>query len=459
MVLLRREWTIKLLACFLFGRLLISVSCRPHMYKRKMKQWNFVKNKKTRSLLPQRPKHGRASSREDTTDRRGSTPRGKGSTTPKENPEQFHELIPVKYAFDHSPPSIMSLPDPLKFREGLIGGFRELLLRHYSLDPILNRGIAPYLGHIVSESRQSINGIIQSSWFFADKQNEYGRQFAESAFNTLLDLFRDQDFYSLFYLFISLPRMKDSGLMQLLWNCLANNANDSNILGKSHPLSVLLRLMRDFYHSRGAAELTFAVHDAMKAIFQTVERMNNADDFCITWLKCDYAWSIGFDRSWAQKVEKEVILLRDSLDGEVGSREVQKWSNAMSLHLKNIHSVEGNRSPLEQLEPEDFVNSLRPPDSRPVDKETLQLMCFQTMSQYQRALQASRRLGGSSREGPTKRFPFAEMISDKNDLLGRQQVKIEDIRRLETYHRQADRWEEVETTKVKWVISLWMLQE
>lgn len=436
---------------------------RPHMYKRKMKQWNLVKNNKTRTPLPQRSKHSRASTDEEYThnDKGGSTTRT-GSTTSEGTPEtpQGLTLINSQYVDHQHPASIIALPDPIKFRQGLIGGFRQLLLRHYSLDPILNRGIAPYLGHIVSESRQSINGIIQSSWFFADKQNEDGRKFAESAFNTLLDLFRDQDFYSLLYLFISLPRLKDSGLMQLLWNCLANNASDSNILGRSHSLSVLLRLMRDFYHARGAAELTFAVHDAMKAIFQIVESMENLDDFAATWLKCDYAWSmIGFDRLWLQKVEREIMLLRNSLGGEVGHREVQNWSAAMSLHLRNLQGVEGNRSPLEQLESEDFVNSLRPFDSKPYDKETLQLMCFQTMSQYQRALWASRQLGGSSTKARMEKLSLPDMVLDKwNSLVG-QSVKIEDIRRLENRHGQADRWEEVESAKVKWVMGLWMLQE
>jgi len=431
------------------------------MYKRKLKQWNFVKNNKTRTPLPQRSKHSRASTgKEDIpSGKGGSATRGTGSTTPENIPEAMLGLT-QHAAYYHHPASIISLPDALKFRQGLIGGFKQLLLRHYSLDPILNRGIAPYLGHIVSESRQSINGIIQSSWFFAEKQNEDGRIFAESAFNTLLDLFRDQDFYSLLYLFISLPRLKDSGLMQLLWNCLANNASDSNILGSSHSLSILLRLMCDFYHARGAAELTFAVHDAMKAIFQIVESMGNVDDFAVTWLKCDYAWSmIGFDCLWTQKVEKEIMLLRDSLDGEVGPREVQRWSTAMSLHLRNIQRAETNSSPLGELKSEDFVNSLRPLDGTPYDKETLQLMCFQTMSQYQRALWASRQLGGS----PSKTRMWGPSLTDKvlgkgNSLVG-QSVKLADIRQLESYHGQADRWEEVESAKVKWVMGLWVLKE
>ncbi|KEF63266.1 uncharacterized protein A1O9_01243 [Exophiala aquamarina CBS 119918] len=436
----------------------------PHMYKRKIKQWELVKNNNTRTRLPQRPKHSRASTDDEDAcdDKEGSRSRETGSTPAGETSGAPHGLILAspQYAYDHHPMTIISLPDPIKFRQGLIGGFRQLLLRHYSLEPILNSGIAPYLGHIVSESRQSINGIIQSSWFFAGKQNEDGRKFAERGFNTLLDLFRDQDFYSLIYLFISLPRLKDSGLMQLLWNCLAYNASDSRILGRSHSLSILLQLIRDFYHIRGAAELTFAVHDAMKAIFQIVESMDNVDDFAMTWLKCDYAWSMaGFDSLWVQKVEKEIMFLRDSLCGEVGQREVQIWSAAMSLHLKYVQRVEDNSSPLDELRPEDFVNSLHSLDGKPYDKDTLQLMCFQTMSQYQRALWASRQLGGSSTSARMESFSLIDTAIDKmNSLVGRS-IKIDDIRRLESHRGQADRWEEVESAKIKWVMGLWMLQE
>ena len=422
------------------------------MYKKRLDQWRFSKNSKRKSTSGKT--HEKAN--------RPGKPPAKDALSLKLNAARKRRPVLVKEEElleagmavyeDHRLLAYLTSPDSPLFREQFMSGIGELSRRHYTLDQNLYRGVIPFLSHILSESRKRVNDLIEASWFFNQKEYEKGRKWAWKAFEMLLDFLQDQNFYSLLYLFISIPRWKDSGLMLKMLNCLDTNAND--IMGPNHHLSVLFKQMCNFYRSHGPDEFSAVVSDALKRVFDVIDDMGR-EDYCITWLKCDYAWTCDLDELWVNGLLDEVISLRNSLKGGLHDEEILAWTHAMYLHIQVVRQMEGDKSKRTFDVAEDVEINLSRTDSEG-DTNAIQALCFRTMAQYHKSLCTSQQPASDPRHGLARHCLKRATIFDEAHWGLGPNIVIQDLKRLEAWNREAERWEEVEAAKVKWVEGMWI---
>lgn len=423
------------------------------MYKNRLDQWHFSKNSKRKST---------GSKPQDKANRFGKPPATEAlslklKAARKRRPVlvKIEELIEAGTAVheDHRLLAYLTSPDSPLFREQFLSGIRELSRRHYTLDQSLYRGVVPFLIHILSESRKRVNDLIEASIFFNQKEYEKGRDWAWKAFTTLLDFLQDENFYALLYLFISVPCWKDSGLMLKMLDCL--NTNASAIMGPNHHLSVLLKQMYNFYRSHGPDEFSAVVSDAMNGVFEVIDDMDPADDYCITWLKCDYAWTCDFDELWVNRLLREVISLRNSLKGGLRDEEIQAWTHAMYLHLQVMRQMEGDKSKGTFDVAEDIGINLARTDYQD-GTNAIQALCFRTMARYHESLCTSSKAASDPRHGLARHCLKRATVFDELHWGLGPNIVIQDLKQLEAWSREAERWEEVEAAKVKWVEGMWI---
>ncbi|KAJ9143394.1 hypothetical protein NKR23_g6468 [Pleurostoma richardsiae] len=150
----------------------------PRTYKARINHWGFAKNRKRNGSRKDFAELNRIITQE----RRQS---GLSATTAKKLPHMvdFEELISAGQIFmQENHAAFLASPDSLRFKEDLIGGVRGLLAHHYSLDSSYHRGVVPYLSHVLSDSQQAVNDLVQASWFFQQQHPTQAGMLAQHAF-------------------------------------------------------------------------------------------------------------------------------------------------------------------------------------------------------------------------------------------------------------------------------------
>ncbi|KAH8894332.1 hypothetical protein GQ53DRAFT_92931 [Thozetella sp. PMI_491] len=387
------------------------------MYKDRIRQWGFVKYNT----------------------RRGRTPHHAGRRPQAQRPPAEHTL-----------PRPLAPPGAVHFREEFIGRLRPLIQRHYTLGHNINRGIVPFLSHILSGPRQALNDLIQASWCL-DSKDDRGVQLASTAFDVILDLRHDRNFYSLLYMFISLRRWRHAGLLHTFLKCLARST--AYLLGQNHGLSVLAQQVYDRAQSEGPFQLALEVSDCMGAILASIGHEPNTDDFCIAWLKCDYAWNGELTSLFAERLHREIISLRNSLTSGVRADEIDACSRSAYAHRQVIRK----RQEAHSYETEAAISGHYEADipASPGGADVLQALCFSTMAQYHRGLVLEAQANSTPQSIlESDSVHRAQVLDDAHWNVDRSPT-MDEVRQLEIWDTQASCWAEVEAAKVKWVTGMW----
>lgn len=414
------------------------------MYKNRISQWGFLKNNKRQ----EKGNKSHKAVKRDVASLKSQTTRKQ--QTQFLDPEELR-TAGLEVSEDHQLLAYLTSPDTLHFREDFLSGLGDLFKRYYTLDPNFNRGVVPFLSHVVSGSRRMVNCLIQASWFFEQNEAEYGVKFAMKAFNGLLGFLDDQNFYSLIYLFISIPRWQDSGLLAKLLRYLAEGSKTR--FGPNHRFSVLFNRMSSFYNSHGAIELASAVTDSLKGIFEMIEDMGNKDDYCLTWLKCDYVWICDLGRPWVECLLKEVRFLNDSLQGRSNVEDYSAWVHTMYMRLQIIRNLEGDHSKITLDAAEDIMRKIRATDLE------VQALCFRTMARYHRNLCTMEHPPSDPRHALARHcLKRATVYDEKYWGLGRK-VVIQDLKQLEAWNTEAQCWHEAQVVNAKVIQGLQTISE
>ncbi|KAJ9143393.1 hypothetical protein NKR23_g6469 [Pleurostoma richardsiae] len=218
--------------------------------------------------------------------------------------------------------------------------------------------------------------------------------------------------------------------------------------------------MHDFWVTHGVSEFSSVISDAVKSIFEVVQDMHNVDDWCIIWLKCDYPWNSGLDKVGVESLMGEVMVVWDTLQGELLDEEVQAWLRSMSLHLQVIQNLEADGSKRTFGVAEDIAKEADTAGEQyetDTDTKTVQELCIRTMAQYHRGLCTMAESAAYLCYGGSRQYVRRPTVIGEEQWDLRQKITMDDLRRLETWNTEAGRWAEVEAAKVKWVTGMWLI--